>query len=194
MIENIPALVPGESNTGSLRDIFFIPVDDVTSILDAVSGLLPYNCLQDGEEDAVLYKAAFTEDTAELDVELLDKDGDEYYRTKIAFTVPKDYNFRPLYFNLMKRMKFFVITRDHENKSRLHGYINLHGEKYGLEFKYKYGSAKNRTGYKGYNCTFIFDSVPPPKAMGDISSIPVDPGYPIDPFTPGGIIVPPPEE
>ncbi len=171
-VTNVPGLTPGDNNTGSLYQILFVPVDDVSYIKPPVQFAYLADCLQTiDDEAALIYKVDFTVDTAEFQADVMEKDGDEFYRIKVSCMVPKDYNHRILNFKNMIRQRFFVITQDHEKKTRLLGYINNQGEKYGLKFSFKFTTNKSRPGYKGYLLEFTLDSIEPPALMYDIADV-----------------------
>jgi hypothetical protein len=183
-MRNIPALTIPDDNLGSIRDILFIPVDSVTSIKAPVSGELEFDCLQSGASPVTLFKLEFTDDTCELRYEEKKSANGPYFPTRISGLIPKDYAFRNPDFTEMQNHKFFVITRDNNGKSRLHGYIELDGSKQGMEFSADFSTKANRAGYNGFPFEFKMDSLIRPQVMEDITSTPVNPGFPYDP---GGV-------
>jgi hypothetical protein len=194
-LQNIPTLNHSDQNVGSLRDILFIPVDKVDLILPPVSGALPAGCLQFESAAAALFKLLFTEDTAEYNYEEVKSGNGTTVKVKIAAVVAKDYQFRPSQWMEMEDDKFFVITRDNNNRSRLHGYINKDGEKYGMSLSVDFGTGKQRANFNGYKVEFSLESPYRPGVVGDISTISLVTGLPIDLDISAGVIDPnPPDE
>lgn len=183
-MRNIPGLTYGDDNIGSIRDILFISIDGVTSIKPPVDGVLEFDCLQNGASPATLFKLEFTDDTCELKYEEKKTGNGPYFPTRISGMIPKDYQFRNQDFTIMQNHDFFVITRDNNGKSRLHGYIELDGQKFGMKFSADFSTKPNRAGYNGFPFEFTMDSLKRPQAMEDITTTPVNPGFPYDP---GGV-------
>ena len=180
-MQNIPALSSPDTNLGSLRDILFVPVSGVDKIKAPVDGEMEYDALQFATESAVLFKLEFTRETSEYTYDEVKTANGSIFKTKIMCMVPKEYKFRSADFTEMQNQKFFVITRDNNAKSRLHGYINLVGEKYGMTFSVDFGSGKSTTNYNGYKAEFYIESIYRPGVMEDITETPIDPGFPYDP-------------
>lgn len=172
---SISSLLPGDFNTGSLRDILYIPVDNVDLIKFPVNGILPLDALQFNGETAVFNVLKFTEDTAEYAYEQAYNTSGSLFRCRITASVPKDYQWRPLEFSQLDNLRFFVITRDSNNRSRLHGYINPQGEKYGMRLSVDFATAKTRSGYNGYKVEFSLDAIYRPMPMADPAGLPVIP-------------------
>ena len=189
-MQNIPTLVQGDHNLGSLRDILFVPVSMVDEIKPPVDGELEFDALQFQTEAAILFKLEFTADTAQYAYEEVKSGNGTSFKVKITASVPKDYLFRPGDFTEMQNQKFFVITRDNNAKSRLHGHINLQGEKYGMTFSADFDSGKARANFNGYKLEFSMESPFRPSVMEEISEIPVDPGFPYDPGDEAGPVDP----
>lgn len=185
---SISTLSPGDFNTGSLRDILYVPIDLVDQIKLPDSGILPADALQYHGGPAVLSSLKFTEDTAECSYEHSFSAPGSLFKCRITATVPKDYQFRPGEFSLLDNQRFFVITRDSNNRSRLHGHINAQGEKYGMRLFVDFSSSKTRAGYNGYKVEFTLDTIYRPMAMADPAGLPVNPptggGVDIDPNPP----------
>lgn len=178
-MNNIPSLTPGDNNVGSLREILFVPVTEVDRIKAPVDGLLEYDALQFNNAAAPVYLLRFTEETARYRYEQVKGPQGPLFRIKISCQVPKDYNFRGMQFEEMQNLKFFVITRDNNNRNRLHGYINAWGEKYGLTFSEDFDTGNTRSNYNGFSVAFEMDSIRRPQNMEDITDTPIDPGFPI---------------
>jgi hypothetical protein len=196
-MQNIPSLNPGDNNIGSLRDIIFVPISNVTFIKPPVDGELEFDALQfesapDVFDPAVLFKLQFTEDTAQMSYEEVKTANGTVFKTKIVATIPKDYKFRPDAFTEMQDQEFFVITRDNSVKSRLHGTINLNGEKVGMKFSADFDTAKPRTGYNGYKVEFYLESNFRPAVMEELTAISIDPGFPYDPGDEEDVPIDPP--
>lgn len=190
-MKNIPGLTPTEPNIGSVRDILFVPTTEVDFIKPMVDGLLEFDALQFESSPAAVYKLEFTTDTGRYKYEKAKGDQGVYFKLKITGSIPKDYAFRKESFDDMDNRKFFVITRDNNNKPRLHGYIDLDGEKYGMTFSEDFDTGGKRSDFSGFDFQFYMESRYRPRPMEEISSIPIDPGFPSDPDTgAGGIGVP----
>lgn len=194
-MENIPSLNPGDSNIGSLRDILFVPIDDVSFIKPPVDGELEFDSLQFESPPgtftpSVVFKLQFTEETSQMNYEEVKTANGPVFKTKIVASVPKDYKFRGVNFTEMQDQEFFVITRDNSSKSRLHGFINLNGEKVGMKFSADFDTAKTRVGYNGYKAEFYLESNVRPAVMEEITEIPIDTGFPYDPGDEAGPIDP----
>ena len=174
-MNSITSLYPGDFNTGSLRDILFVPVNQVDQIKAPVDGILPFDALQFDGSAAVLYSLNFTEDTAECSFEQAQSAPGSLFRCRISASVPKDYQFRPLDFSSLDNLRFFVITRDSNNRSRLHGYINPQGEKYGMRLSVDFSTSRQRAGYNGYKVEFFLDSPLRPMPIADPAGLPINP-------------------
>ena len=187
-MNSITSLYPGDFNTGSLRDILFVPVHQVDQIKTPLDGILPYDALQFNGSPAVLFSLNFTEDTAESSFEHALGAPGSLFRCRISASVPKDYQFRPVDFSKLDNLRFFVITRDSNNRSRLHGYINAQGEKYGMRLSVDFSTSRQRAGYNGYKVEFFMDSPLRPMPIADPSGLPINPptnpGAEIDPNPP----------
>jgi len=172
---SIASLLPGDFNTGSLRDILFVSIDRVDFIKPPDSGILPADALQFQGSAAILSTLKFTEDTAECSYEHSFSASGSLFKCRITASVPKDYQFRPVEFSSLDNQRFFVITRDSNNRSRLHGYINAQGEKYGMRLFVDFSPSKIRSGYNGYKIEFSLDSIYRPLPLADPSGQPVNP-------------------
>lgn len=180
-MNNIPGLNPTDNNIGSLRDILFVSTDLVTSINDPIDGVLEFDCLRSGNDPVNLNVIEFTDDTAMMKYDEKKTANGPVFNIKVTGKVPKDYSFRNPDFTEMQNHEFFVITRDHNGKSRLLGYINLDGEKYGMKFKADFETGIKRNNYNGFDFEFYMESTIRPRVMEDITEAPVNPGFPIDP-------------
>jgi hypothetical protein len=156
-----------------------------------VDGVLAYNSIAFGEDLVTFFKHEFTEGTCNYKYEKVETVHGHYFKLSITGKLPKDYDFRPGSFADMDNIKFFVVTRDHNNRSRLLGYIDYDGVKYGMKYSEDFETGKSGASFNGYDFAFTMNSRFRPRPIEEIQEIPIDPGFPFDPDPDGpGIGIP----
>jgi len=177
-------------NVGTVRDILFLPIENIADIPELVDNELDTSAIVLAGIEGWYYMY-FVIDTGEFSEDETIKDGAIIYKQKLEADVAKENLNRWVNFEQMEYRQFMMIIRDNNNVSRFAGAINLQGEKSGMELKKKYSTNKTRPNRNGYTLTFTretTDRAPLAFNLQDLLLI-VEP--PWDPGDGGEPIIPP---
>lgn len=164
-MQDIQGLQDGDDNMGSVLSVRFAPESGVTHLNDVASGLLAVDCLRNDSVAAQLYRLRFTADTGELKITGSVGENGPEWKVEISVLVPKDYEYMMPALGLMDGNKFFVFTQSYNKKTWLHGYINVHDEKYCMTFNSDFTTGVQRAGRNGFLLKFSYVATKRPRTV-----------------------------
>jgi hypothetical protein len=135
-------------NMGGISSFLFTPVDNITSIADALNNVISEAVVFSGSND--WYTAMALQNSVSFTQDIEVSDAGIAYKTKIAGYVPKLTKEYLALFNEMRRSLFVVKITDNNGNTRLCGEIYN-----GLQFSFSQASSKSPAGSNGYE--FVFE-------------------------------------
>lgn len=162
-------------NFGSILNIVFVPIKNVVSIPAPIDGgIIDATAITLEDIDAWI-NFAFTYETGRLKEEQVNTPTGVLYKITIDATVAKDNLNRFTTFYDMEFHQFLVLVKDANGNSKIVGYIDKDGSKFGMKFKTKSDTGEKRTALNSVDCQFYMDSVFRSRTCYNIVDLPINP-------------------
>lgn len=161
-------------NFGAISNVLFVPMKNVSDIPAPVDDIIDSTAIVLSDIDKWV-NFAFTPETGRFKEEQVNTSSGVLYKITIDLAVAKDNVNRFRTFFDMEHHEFLVMVRDSNSNSRLVGYIDRDGTKFGMRFKTKTDTGEKRVAFNSVECQFYMESRHKCRTAYNITDLPLNP-------------------